>query len=111
MGQQHIRLLVREPHHGMRPVYIEPTLVAALRKDADGRALITAAGHNISVEAPGLRKRMKVGNPGGALERDFLAVNFVKVAELLGIKVAKADKPDDAAAKAEPVDIKEPAKK
>ncbi len=104
-----IRLLTQTIHYGPRPVYLNPDLVAGVHKDQDGRTVVTVAGHNMTVEAPGLRERMKVGVKDGTLERDFWPVNFVKVAGLLGFEVAQADRPTETAKKAE--EIKEPDKK
>ena len=105
-----VRLLMQTPHYGTRPLYVNPALVAAVQKDQDGRTLVSVAGTNTSVEAPGLREQMSVGKKGGTPEHDFNPVNFAKVAELLGVPVAKADRPVETAKKPEPVDVKEPAK-
>ena len=89
-------------------MYLRPELVAGIHKDPDGRAVITVAGHNMTVAIPGLREQMHVGIKGGAGEQEFWTVNFVKVAELLGFEVAQADRPKETAKKAE--EIKEPGK-
>ncbi len=103
-----VRLLMQTSHYGTRPLYVNPDLVAAVQKDQDGRTLVSVAGTNTRVEAPGLREQMCVGQKGGTREPDFNPVNFVKVSELLGVQVAKADRPVEAATKPEPEDIKEP---
>ncbi len=101
-----VRLLAQTTHYGPRPVYVNPALVAAVQKDQDGRTLVSVAGTNCRVEAPGLREQMSVGKKDGTPESGFNPVNFVKVSELLGVPVAKADRPQEAAKKVE--EIKEP---
>lgn len=102
------RLTIKGQHGRNGVVYLKSD--AVVRKDPDGRTIIGVAGGNLAVEAPGLRDKMKVGLKGGAQEQEFLAVNFVKVAELLGFAVDKADRPQEAATRVEEITEPDPKK-